>query len=152
VVNSLCYDDPFAECPLGGKDNPFSYSEHRNHCLDNLKRYLSATREPHQCKRGCLHLITFADSTFCANTLYSLRQRQVQAEEYSTFKCFQEPVYGSVAICEIQSFEHDRISTEQLARINELTSKHRKQILWTPDAIGKVSEEYRDFFLRMCIL
>jgi hypothetical protein len=48
AVNSLCYGDPFAECPLEGEDNPFSYSEHRNHCLDNLKRYLSATREPHQ--------------------------------------------------------------------------------------------------------
>jgi hypothetical protein len=29
AVNSLCYGDPFAECPQGGEDIPFSYSEHR---------------------------------------------------------------------------------------------------------------------------
>jgi hypothetical protein len=103
AMNSLCYGDLCAECPLGGEDNPFSYSEHRIHCLDNLKRYLSATREPHPYKRGCLHLINFADSTFCADTLYSLRQRHVQAEEYSTFKCSQEPVYGFVSTSEVQS-------------------------------------------------
>ena len=83
----------------------------------------------------------------CSNTVHYLRSRQLQSEAYGNVASAQDPVYGTVASSTVQAVQSDQLTPDQLAELQALVERHKNQISWTPDDIGKLTERYRDYHM-----
>jgi hypothetical protein len=154
ATNSVCYSNPFDDCPTRGA--AATLSEFRIPADSGVQGRCSSVTS-HVSSR--VTTIRDADARkvraaaagipqqLCDHSISCLRARQLQAESYCKVQAAQEPVYGTVASSTVQAVQSDQLSPEQLAELQALVEQCKDQISWTPDDIGKLTEKYKSYYM-----
>ena len=83
---------------------------------------------------------------FCRNTNYHLRQRQLRTEAAAQEAALKQARVAS-ATADVPQTHSDQLTSDQQQELQALIEEHRDQISWDPNDIGRLTDEYKEYYL-----
>jgi hypothetical protein len=138
--NSVCYGDPFEDCPHGGvafnsnlnlnvimSDNriPVDIST-PGRCFSITGSSASkVTTRNDAVERTAQATAAGVTQHFCPESLHHLRKRQLQAERYGNISAAHDPVYETIASSTVQAVVSDRLEPLQLEQLRAVVARYK---------------------------